>query len=1741
MQENSETESGKYIIHFHGEAKYIAIGDGASVQLSPPLVGVPFQVPPLPAYFVPRPEVSNALKARLFTNETSIPGALVISAIHGLGGIGKTTLVAALAHDHDLQSYFSDGILWATLGHEPDVLSLLSGWIQELHDHDFRPTVIESASTHLRTLLHDKACLLVVDDAWQAEHVRPFLVGKNRSRILITTRDATLARKVGARLYSLDVMTEKQALALFETRLGLLGDNRQQAIALAHELDFLPLALELASAQVEAGISWGELLTIFRNELADLAALDLDEATYRNESLSLSFRLSLDQLTPEDQKAFPWLGVLPIDAHLNPIMASILWDQSETDARRRLWRFRDKALLKSVGDERYALHDLLHHEAKSQLTAQAPLSVAHSALLARYRVLVQDSLWHMLPNDDYIHEHLIWHMKQAKQPDQIHALLKEETPEGYNGWYETREQNGQTAGYLMDIAHAWQLAREQSSISLQCRYGLINASLRSSAQGIPASLLIALVEKGIWTPIQGIAYVGQMSDSQSQSEALRHLADALTNPNHLTAILEATLEVKNVQIRADTLADLLPNLQRPVHPRAVSEIVRAAKNNEIGNRYDYSRLATKLIKQGYFEEALEIAQAIQEPENRAEALADLIPTLPRTHKSQILDRAFELMRQAELGGGNLNYAREKLAFSLAESRNSDLALRTALTITRLRNRFEAIARLAPMLSEPERAEALRITITAAEGIYDDYYNYHVLPELVSSIARLGSTEEALEIARQFASRIAQAKGLTELLPCIQAAKRTQTLQEALAQALQIKDKNDRARALVDLIPKSEESARAQILEEAMKSAFANGGVCTNTNTLASLAYELSAIHRPEDAFLVTLEISDDRVRDRTFAEQTSRFAEMGRTDLALSAVEQVTEIPTQINALNAIAPFLSKSEVAQVLKDAAEKVSKEDTDYRFGFYGNVVEQYAKRLIELGDWQEAYRIALGISGETGIYPRVFTALVPHLSETLKLDALEIANTLEVADTKALILATLALHLQTPQRDRLVRQAIELMVKERSYQLPYYRAEALILIALCLPQDLIVEAVSIAIRLHEWDDQENWIWETSTESKSEFHKALAALLSRVNPAQLPEILELVDSIESATERDRVDSIERDHALVRLSLHLAQLGHQEAALRAVHGVQSEQRRARAISILATRLEAGHLREAQKIAQEIRDVEKRDRALGRLVIQMTELGELSIALEAIQQITDEYFRALNLSRLANYLPEDLLTEALEHTHRFTSHRAHVVAISGVATHLPDPPRSELGDKALGIAHKIAQPDRQADALFALGGCLSEESMREALQCAQKFEDLELYLDVLVGLAHDSSEASLHEILEKVRNIEQVEYRGRALAEIASYLPSSLMADALEIIWEIPETAEFRRKLNIRAVGLACLAKYLPAGLMRETLDKVCQFDDVWARVQAVEALAPYLGKDLIWKALKAAGKGTYSAGRAAVAVRLAQLGFHREAVDAAEEVMGDREVAWTLARIAPYLPEAMIREIWSEFRAREAEQNWFGIADRATALVGLAPYLPEDLLGEAKEVAKGIREGTSEIGTWYSNPQKEFQVRVQVGMFYRLSVLGYTDEAIEFLHEIEEEYVDGSALASFAPYLPKEVLGQVLKVTQGFDSYGRARVLAHLPKHLSGELLYQALEIASKIEDTRHRAEAFESLKDRWLVWLEHDPAHGIQAWQDNFQILASRPREDLLSDLSALASVIAKIGGIEAIVETFNATQDVGRWWP
>ncbi|MHC5751291.1 MAG: NB-ARC domain-containing protein, partial [Nostoc sp.] len=617
--------------------------------------GKPLQAPPLPAHFVKRPEYSDDLKTRLLTDNRT----LVITVIHGLGAVGKSTIAAALAHDAEVQTRFFDGILWATLGQQPDVLSLLSGWVQRLGDYSFKPTPnsAEATSSHLRTLLYDKAVLLVVDDAWNTQDAQAFNCGGSRCQVLVTTREAVIADALAASTYSLDIMTDTQAMELLTKKLAreIIGAERQSAANLAKGVGYLPLALELAAAQIADGTAWTVLLQDIQQEIARLKTFDrpgardiTDEASLKRLSLTASLNLSVQRLSEEEREYFTWFGVLPEDATITPKMTATLWDLAdERDASDALEYLRSKALLLpgvalADGTVTYRLHDLFHDLACNLLTAPAtpkrrgdllglgiPLADAHAALLKKYRQKTQNNLWYTLPDDGYIHQHLVWHLKKAGQVEKIHSLLQEESATGNNGWFEVREKLGQTGGYITDVSRAWELAEANWNeatlsqvVGLQCRYALIIASLNSLSTKIPEDLLIALVKKRVWMPEQGLAYAMQIPDPYKKIKLLTNLVDYLLSKVKEQVLLKALATARTIEdenLRTFALS-LLANKMPELLPEALAA-ARAINCNSY-RALALSNLAQQLPQ--LFPEALAAARAIQSEYYRANALSALV-------------------------------------------------------------------------------------------------------------------------------------------------------------------------------------------------------------------------------------------------------------------------------------------------------------------------------------------------------------------------------------------------------------------------------------------------------------------------------------------------------------------------------------------------------------------------------------------------------------------------------------------------------------------------------------------------------------------------------------------------------------------------------------------------------------------------------------------------------------------------------------------------------------------------------------------------------------------------------------------------------------------------------------------------------------------------------------------------------------------------------------------------------------
>ncbi|MBW4596693.1 MAG: hypothetical protein KME46_28280 [Brasilonema angustatum HA4187-MV1] len=1054
-------------------------------------IGKHFQAPPLPTYYVDRPEYTKDLKNRLLA-ELPDTRSLVVSAIHGLGSVGKSTLATALAHDLDVQTHYSDGILWATLGQQPDVLSLLSGWVQALGDYDFKPTSIKAATTHLRTLLHDKAILLVVDDAWEPEHAQAFSVGGSRCQVLVTTREGAIADALGASTYSLDVMKPEQAMELLTNKLGrdLKDAERQPAADLAKAVGYLPLALELAVAQVVSNVSWATLLKDIQGEIARLKTFDRpgatgssDEASSKKLSLTASFNLSIQRLEDFERENFTWLGVLPEDATITDKMVVTLWDLDDArEASDILEDLRSKALLLpgvTLGDETrtYRLHDLLHDLARNLLTAPTKpkrrgdlpglglkLVDVHNIFLERYKEKTKNGQWHTLPDDGYIHQRLTWHFEKALKTEEIHLLLQEETETGRNGWFEACDRLGQTANFVIDIARAWKLAEKMfeekptQSIALQCRYALITTSLNSLAKNIPGSLIAALVKQKLWSQAQGLAYVQQTKESNQRAEALSALAPYLSE-SLLSIALEAALGIQSDSYRASALSGLAPHLSEVLLEKAL-EVALSIKDD----RYRASALTglAPHLSEVLLEKALEVVLSIKYYKHRTKALTGLAPHLSEVLKAEVLEKALEVI----------------------------------LSIKDDYNRADALTGLAPHLSEVLKAEVLEKALEVALSIKDDDYSAKTLTGLAPHLSK-ALLEKALEATLSIKDDYDRADALTGLAPHLSEALKAEVLEKALEVALSIKDDYDRADALTGLAPHLSKA----LLEKALEAAFSIKNDYYRAEALTGLAPHLSEVLKAEvleKALEVILSIKDDDDRAKALTGLAPHLSEV-LLEKALEVALSIKDDDDRAKALTGLAPHLSEVLLEKALEIARSiKNDKYRTKALTGLAPHLSEALKAEVLE-----KALEATLSIKYDY-YSAKALTGLAPHLSEVLLEKALEATFSIKYYKYRAEALTGLAPHLSEVLKAEVLEKALEVILSIKDDD-DSDSAKALTGLAPHLSEVLLEKALEVALSIKNYDDRAKALTGLAPHlSEVLLEKALEATLSIKNDKYRAEAL-------------------------------------------------------------------------------------------------------------------------------------------------------------------------------------------------------------------------------------------------------------------------------------------------------------------------------------------------------------------------------------------------------------------------------------------------------------------------------------------------------------------------------------------------------------------------------------------------------------------------------------------------------------
>ncbi|WP_086665157.1 AfsR/SARP family transcriptional regulator [Lentzea kentuckyensis] len=346
----------------------------------PPL---PRQLPVPPRWFTGR----GTELARLDKALVAEPATVVISAIGGAGGIGKTWLALRWAHAH--ADRFPDGQLFVDLrGFTPVEQPVapdaaLFGFLTALGvTPDGVPVDLDARAALYRSLVAGRRMLVVLDNAATADQVTPLLPGSPGCTVLVTCRHrlASLIDRYGARHLRLDVLARAEGRALLDARLGT-GRVAAEPGAVDELVELCggyPLALSITARHAAART--GTCLAELAAELRELGLEMLDHDTDPAASLPAVLSWSLRRLSDEQRTMFGLLGIAPGSDTTLPAVAA-LTGLPAARARKTLAALEEASLVERRPHGRYAMHDLIR--AFAALTANDLPEDVRSTALAR--------------------------------------------------------------------------------------------------------------------------------------------------------------------------------------------------------------------------------------------------------------------------------------------------------------------------------------------------------------------------------------------------------------------------------------------------------------------------------------------------------------------------------------------------------------------------------------------------------------------------------------------------------------------------------------------------------------------------------------------------------------------------------------------------------------------------------------------------------------------------------------------------------------------------------------------------------------------------------------------------------------------------------------------------------------------------------------------------------------------------------------------------------------------------------------------------------------------------------------------------------------------------------------------------------------------------------------------------------------------------------------------------------------
>ncbi|MFI1827204.1 ATP-binding protein [Streptomyces sp. NPDC020412] len=297
--------------------------------------------------------------------------AVVISAIGGIGGVGKTALAVHAAHQ--FMDRFPDLRLYVDLhgydpaGQPPTAPTTVLGELLHLLGvpPDRVPAGLEARAAMFRNLLASRQVLLVLDNARDEQQVRPLLPGSPGCFVLVTSRNRLSGLE--AKHLDLDVFSEAEALALLKQIVGddRVGAEPRDAADICHLVGYLGLGLSVAAHKLRSRPTWtlASYAARLRSEHGRLRELSVGDR-----AVAAAFAVSYNLLPKQHQRLFRLLASHP-GAACTPHSTAALLNASPQEAEDLLEGLLDQYMVQQREHGRYHMHDLLR--AFAQMCADA--------------------------------------------------------------------------------------------------------------------------------------------------------------------------------------------------------------------------------------------------------------------------------------------------------------------------------------------------------------------------------------------------------------------------------------------------------------------------------------------------------------------------------------------------------------------------------------------------------------------------------------------------------------------------------------------------------------------------------------------------------------------------------------------------------------------------------------------------------------------------------------------------------------------------------------------------------------------------------------------------------------------------------------------------------------------------------------------------------------------------------------------------------------------------------------------------------------------------------------------------------------------------------------------------------------------------------------------------------------------------------------------------------------------------